>query len=360
MSIAWMAVGLSLLGQYPTDSTPGWLSREDTIWKQTARTSAPSRDPFARQTQAMAPMPDPTPPGVVPDAPVAPAAPWEVAGQPASAAVFAEERSPFQSDHEFDSFIGPLSNPIQFKDPRSLTEARFVFLNNYGRSNIPVLGKGTFQVYALQLRLALSDRLQIFADKDGIVRFNPQVGKSYTGLANINAGAKYVVYRNVETQTLFSVAAQYEPPTGSANIFQNQGAGSLGVYGILGKTFGDEWHLLLQAGQSFRMDDVLSGYFMTSAHIDKRFGKFVPFYEANWFYYNQNGNFLPASVGIEGGGLLNLGTKGVNGLNFVTNAVGFKYDFNQHAELGVAYEFRVSDRTMLLNQMLLVEMIFRY
>ena len=55
-----------------------------------------------------------------------------------------------------------------------------------------------------------------------------------------------------------------------------------------------------------------SGYFMTSAHLDRRFGRFTPFYEANWFYYNQNGNYLP-TLGIEGGGLLNLGAGNVVG-----------------------------------------------
>jgi hypothetical protein len=268
---------------------------------------------------------------------------------------------PFRSDHDFDGFTGPLSNPVQFKDPRSLTEARFLFMNNWARpGGVPVLGTGSFQVYALQLRLALSERLQLYADKDGIVRLSPNPGKSVTGLANLMAGLKYVWIRDVENQFLFSTAIQYEVPTGYANIFQNQGAGLLGMYAILGKEFGDNWHLILQAGQNLAMDDVLTGYFMTSAHIDRRFGRFTPFYEANWFYYNQPGNFLPASVGIEGGGWLSLGTAGTAGLNYLTNAVGFKYDVTDFAELGVGYEFQLSNRDMLLGNMLHAQLIIRY
>ena len=33
-------------------------------------------------------------------------------------------RAWFQSDHCFDNFISPLSNPFRFEDPRSLTEVR--------------------------------------------------------------------------------------------------------------------------------------------------------------------------------------------------------------------------------------------
>lgn len=270
----------------------------------------------------------------------------------------AEARGLFESDHAFDDFVGPLSNPVQFKDPRSLTEARLLFMNNYGRPSTPVLGSGSIQVYALQLRLAVTERLQLFADKDGIVRLSPNPGESVTGLANIAAGAKYVFIRDVPNQFLFSGVVQYEAPTGYANIFQNQGSGNLALYGVMGKEFGDDWHFLLQFGQNFRMKTTNSGYFMTSAHLDRRFGKLVPFYEANWFYYNQNGTFLP--IPLEGGGWINIGASDMAGVSWVTNAVGFKYDFNEHLELGVAYEFQGSEKTQLLNDMILAELILRY
>src|SRR6476469_5300773 len=34
------------------------------------------------------------------------------------------------SDHRFDEFISPQTNPIFFEDPRSLTEARLLYLHN--------------------------------------------------------------------------------------------------------------------------------------------------------------------------------------------------------------------------------------
>jgi hypothetical protein len=184
------------------------------------------------------------------------------AGELPMASPLAPARGAFQSDHEFDGFTGPLSNPVQFKDPRSLTEARLLFMQNWTRRGTPVIGQSSMQVYALQLRLALSERLQLFADKDGIVRLSPNGTTSTTGLANIAAGAKYVFLRNVETQTLGSLAVQYEAPTGYANIFQNQGSGLLGIWGIFGQEFGDGYHAILQVGQNLRMNKIDSGYFV--------------------------------------------------------------------------------------------------
>ena len=85
-------------------------------------------------------------------------------------------------------------------------------MGNWSRPSTPVIGGGAFQVYALQLRLAVTDRLQLFADKDGLVRFSPKGASSVFAMANILAGAKYVLIRDVENQFLFSGVVQYEAP----------------------------------------------------------------------------------------------------------------------------------------------------
>lgn len=266
-------------------------------------------------------------------------------------------RSPFESDHAFDGFASPFSNPVQFKDPRSLTEARGIFMAAWSDPAMP-LGNTAAQVYALQLRGAVTERLQVFADKDGIVRLSPGVGASQTGLANLAFGGKYAFCRDPDTQTIASAVVQYEAPTGYANIFQNQGSGLLGGSIVMGQEFAGDTHAIVQFGQNFSMNVLTSGYFLTSAHLDKRFGRLVPFYEANWFYDNQNGQYLP-SLGIEGGGLLNLGAGQVMGLSYVTNAVGFWYDLSDTQILGLDYEFQVSAPVMLFNNYAMCHSIWR-
>jgi hypothetical protein len=310
--------------------------------------------------------PDPMAP--VPTAPVVAPPPAPVAtpysmtgGAPVNFGQVAKTRSPFESDHAFDGFVGPMTDPIQAKDARALTEARAMFINNWARPGTPVIGSGTFQVYAVQIRVALSERFQVFVDKAWFLRFSPNPGKSITGMMNLAGGAKYVFIRDEENQFLFSGAVQYEAPTGYANIYQNQGSGLLGVYGIFAKQFGDDWHLSGQFGENIAMQNQQNGYFYTHLHVDRRFGKFVPFFEANWFYYNQGAKYLPASVGIEGAGAINLGTAGFMGNSIVTLAPGFKYDFNKHLELGCCYQFPVSDyKKSLYGNQLFAELIFRY
>ena len=66
------------------------------------------------------------------------------------------------SDHCFDRFISPISNPFFFEDPRSLTEARGIFLDN----SLPnTIGSGDVQVWAGQLRGRVTDRLSVIAPR---------------------------------------------------------------------------------------------------------------------------------------------------------------------------------------------------
>ena len=59
-----------------------------------------------------------------------------------------DTRGLFESDHAFDGFVEPLSNPIQSKDPRALTEIRFLSMFDWSRPSTPVVGGGAYSVYA--------------------------------------------------------------------------------------------------------------------------------------------------------------------------------------------------------------------
>lgn len=203
---------------------------------------------------------DPTPPTFVAEGA------GEAESTQAFSRAFRNQRAPFESDHAFDGFTGPFSNPVQFKDPRSLTEARGIFIAAWSDPAMP-LGDTTAQVYALQLRAAVTERLQVFADKDGIVRLNPGVGASQTGLANLAAGAKYAFYRDPDTQSIASAVVQYEAPTGYANIFQNQGSGLLAGYIVMGQEFAGDTHAIVQFGQNGAMNVQNAGYFLTLSLI---------------------------------------------------------------------------------------------
>lgn len=175
------------------------------------------------------------------------------------------ERGFLQSDHCFDGFIGPISNPVLSKDPRTLTEARFIFLNNWFPSSHPLTQGGKAQVYAMQVRVALSERLSLIADKDGYINFDTP-GYTEDGWANIGAGLKYLLVRDVERQFLLSSGFMYEFSSGEEKVFQSHGGGLLDVFATMGKEFGESTHVLWTVGEQFALDNTQnSSFFYSSA-----------------------------------------------------------------------------------------------
>lgn len=271
----------------------------------------------------------------------------------------APARGLFQSDREFEGFVGPISNPVLSKDPRSNTYARFLFVNN----NIPAghpLGGGNIQVYGLQVNVAINERLSFIADKDGLARIAPRNTPSSTGWLNVAAGFKYTFLRDVETQTLAAIGFMYEIPSGEAKVQQNHGAGSFAPFLTVGKQFGECWHYLHTVGYYFPLHAPNGSSFLyNSLHIDRQIGWFYPLAELNWFWYTSGGNRLPTAFG-EGDGLINFGTRGQAGAHLVTAAFGAKAILSRNFTLGAAFEVPLSNRRDVLNQRLLVELIARY
>lgn len=271
-----------------------------------------------------------------------------------------QHRKAFLSDTSFPDFIGPITNPILSKDPRSNTFARFLFINNVIPASNALAG-GDFQVYALQVNIALTERLNFIADKDGIASLNPNGLPGRTGFLNIAAGLKYTFLRDVENQTLGAVGFLYEAPTGESKVFQGDGDGVMTIFGTFGQEFANKAHFLMTTGFQFPFNRSFnSTMFYASAHLDKQlFGWLYPLVELNYFYYAAGADTLPAGVG-EGDGLLNLGTSGVAGNSLLFGAVGLKAILSEHLQAGVAYEFPITKTRDLLESRITAELILRY
>ncbi len=125
------------------------------------------------------------------------------------------------SDHCFDDFISPMINFVYFEDPRTLTELRPIFLSHQVPDTLAGgnTAGGSIQLYALQFRLALSERLSLIAVKDGYIVDNTDgdLGTLLlnSGWANVTAGLKYNLIRDTCRGTLASAGFTYEIPLGS-------------------------------------------------------------------------------------------------------------------------------------------------
>lgn len=264
-----------------------------------------------------------------------------------------------RSDHAFDDMILPISNPIFNIDPRSSTHARLLFVNNWTPGTHLVAPDDSFQVYAGQVNLALTERLSFIAQKDGYAVVNR--GPLGDGFLNVAAGLKYAFIRRPEDQLIVSGGLLYELPTGEAAVFQGYGAGILTPFISAGKGWG-KFHSISNFGYSAGLDQNQNSSFLyLSQHFDYQLTKwFYPVAELNWFRYTNGGDRgLPGALG-EGDGLINFGTNGMGGADLLTLAFGARIQPVFWFSMGAAYEFPVSPREDLIQHRLIVDVIFRY
>ena len=249
-----------------------------------------------------------------------------------------------------------MTNPIFFEDPRQLTEAHVFWMDH----KLPLAaGSGNVRVLAVQLRARLSENVSLIATKDGYVTSsNPIVNNGWADLA---AGLKFSLLRNVQKQRLLSTGFTFEVPTGEADPWQGNGNGELNLFLNGGARFGCRTHWVSAGGVRIPMnssDESSSTYW--SNHLDYRLlNRFYIFTEGTWYHWLKSGQDGPIA-GIEGLDLINFGNPGVAGNNIVTAAAGAKFKPNCHNEFGIAFEFPVTDRRDILDNRLTLDWNLRY
>jgi len=274
----------------------------------------------------------------------------------------------FKSDHIFDGFISPVTNPFLFEDPRSVTEVRPIFIYQNIPSRNPDFKGGNIYFFGTQARVAVTDRLSFVFNKIGGISIHPGSGSTYpsdTGFAELWLGPKYTFLRGEATGSLLAGGLQFQIPIGSQNVFQNTGSLSVVPWLTYAQNFARDFRYgsfngMLGTGYSFSTGNERSDYYYLSAHLDMDVlnnHKFYPLVEMNWFLYTTNGKTLP--VGVEGRDLFNLGgmAKG-NGL--VTGALGARYKISEAAQIGAAFEIPLAGPKDLFRYRFTLDFILRY
>lgn len=261
-----------------------------------------------------------------------------------------------QSEHCFDDFISPMTNPVYFEDPRQLTEVRAIFINH----KLPViLGNpaGRIQVWAVQARVRLTDRLSLIAVKDGYIESQSPLIQD--GYADITPGLKYSLYRDQCAGQMLSIGGRFETTAGRRRSLQGNGDGVFDFFLSGGSRIGCKGHYLSSAGFILPVDSQAENQmFYWSHHLDRQLNKkLYAFTELNWFNYMKDANAFPA---LEGGDFFNLGANGVKGNDIVTSAFGLKLKPRRNIESGVAWEFPLTERRGVLDNRLTADFIIRY
>ncbi|MCE9607297.1 MAG: hypothetical protein K8U03_20620 [Planctomycetia bacterium] len=267
------------------------------------------------------------------------------------------------SDRAFSDFISPASNPLFFEDPRTLTELRFHFANQWIPHANPVFQGGTAQFLAAQIRVALTQRLSIIATKDGYLWLNPgnPTVPGTEGFADVAAGLKYNLFRNPASQTIVSVGGTFELDTGAHRVFQGRGDGEFHLFSSAGQSlFDGVAHWVTGSGLRLPTDtEARSSMWYWSNQWDVKLTERVYVLSGvNWFHWFDAGNTVP--VNFEGQDLINLGASGVAGHDVVTGSLGMRYRFGRMNETGVCWEYPLTDRRDLLQSRLYVDLCLRF
>ncbi|MEZ5964578.1 MAG: hypothetical protein R3F56_12085 [Planctomycetota bacterium] len=210
-----------------------------------------------------------------------------------------------------------------------------------------IFGGGDFQVYALQLRVPITDRLGFIATKDGYIDLNPGNGGDQEGFADVAAGLKYAVIQDAENGLIVTPGFVFEADVGNHDVFQGNGDGLLRMFVAAGLER-ERFNFLANVGYNLPMDGAAESHSIDyHAHVSyEAHANVQPLVELHGITYTRDGGALP--VNFEGGDLINLGATNVSGRTVVTGAVGARFPINPTVSLGVAYEFPIGSPHDLL------------
>lgn len=246
-----------------------------------------------------------------------------------------------------DQMISPAFHPVTFEDPRSISEARFLFIN-HKLDDAFITEGGDAQVYALQLRYAISDKLSIIATKDGYVDFNPNaVLPKRSGIADVEAGVKYVFFDDRAAGQVASLQLRYLIPVGDKDVLQGKGNGAIHPSVSAAFALTDEITLTSGTGLRIPMSENDSFFWDADAQIDYRidtcYGAWYPLLGVSLIHVVDGGGRLP--IADEGQDFFNFGSTKATGENIVLAAAGLKYRPIDNVDLGSTFQFPLDRQT---------------
>lgn len=268
---------------------------------------------------------------------------------------------PAESPSGFDLARRPISNPTLFDLALPRTGVHAIYMHHrFPKMIDTTIGKvpmgGDLNLIALQFEYAFNERLSLVALKDGYVDFNPDNTALFNreeGFANIAAGLKYAFVLSPETQYVLSGSAVVEFPTGSEDIFQGEGDGSINLSLQNLKLCGN-WQFAGTLGVQVPFDNDYATNGWAGLHVSYEVTPwFIPLVELNYFrvldegngharFNKQVGGLVPAVAEFEGADLLNWGAANSDGSDYATLAVGFRSRLSKQLHIGFAYEFALT------------------
>jgi len=239
--------------------------------------------------------------------------------------------------------VRPLTAPYFHEDAFVTSDLRAWYVNHqfYGDTI-----RGEVDVYALQVRLALTERLQLVAYKDGYTDFSGGALAGNNGWNDIAAGLKYAFIQDWESQFHLAGGIGYEISLGDDEVLQDTNEYRLWI--SANKGF-DRLHLGLTA--NYRIAESHTANAMGAAdmislhaHADYYVNEwFSPVIEINGYFVTDEGSVKAPFSGVDA-----VAVGGGEDEDTITGAVGAELrPFGPELGLRLAYETELSDAVSL-------------
>ncbi len=273
-------------------------------------------------------------------------------------------------ESRYEGFIPIQTMPYLNEDPFITTGATFRYVHQEYPDD-SVFEGGNIEVFALQLRLAITDKLAFIATKDGYAINDPDLAivEEDKGFFDIAAGFKYQLIDDPENQFALAPALRVEIPIGEESVYGGHHSSLLIPSLHLAKGWYD-FHLLGSFGAQIGFDKKSADMLFYALQADyKVHTHFSPFIALNGTTHISDGDgSLPVETtlgtldlstvqdvlndgnGFEGADVLNLGSEDVSGNTVVTAAIGFYVPIKNQIGVGLAYELPLTSRKDLIEQ----------
>ncbi len=264
-----------------------------------------------------------------------------------------------------ERFAEPVGNSLYFESPFIDSNLRFLYLwHNFPSSSD--LGGGQVNVGAMQVRVALTDRLAFIAPKDGWAEIKTGATGSESGWLDYTLGLKYAFIVDEAREFILTGGIRWELHSGTTSALQGGGTSQYELSPFVSVAKGwDRWNFIGNLTWRAPVDRNDGNHIISwDLHFDTEIAPetlpgFFPLVELHALHYITNGNAIELSSG--GLDYSNIGASDVAGTSVFWGDLGFRWKLTPNLSWGVAYGFPISNPSNdAFNQRVSMDLVIRF